>query len=258
MEPIVQRYPGNPILTGADFPKDSGVVRVFNSGVAKFREGYIMACRVEDRALRNRIWFADSKDGYKFVPRPSAMPVPSSDPEFAEYTAGMYYDPRITEIDGVFYLMHAAHSGHGCRLSLFKTLDFEHFEWLGLVSESDNRNGVLFPEKINGLYARLDRPNTPDNFGVSGSPIHRTSSFGARVAVSCATVRCAGLGPRLGPALYPSKPPKAGSTSFTVCARSASRTTSISWASACSTWRIHPKWSRAPRKRFWSLKHNTN
>jgi predicted GH43/DUF377 family glycosyl hydrolase len=173
MDPIVRRHAGNPILTGADFPEDSGIVRVFNSGVAKFRDGYIMACRVEDRALRNRIWFADSRDGFTFVPRAQGMKVPTEDAEFAEYTAGMYYDPRITEIEGVYYLMHAAHSGHGCRLSIFKTRDFEAFEWLGLVSETDNRNGVLFPEKINGLYVRLDRPNTPEAFGdmwVSYSP----------------------------------------------------------------------------------------
>ncbi len=171
--PIVDRYADNPILSGADFPADSDIIRVFNSGVAKFRGGYVMACRAEDRALRNRIWIADSKDGIRFTPRSAPVSLPHDDPEFAEYTQGMYYDPRITEIDGVFYLMHAAHSGHGCRLSLVKTIDFEHFEWMGFVSETDNRNGVLFPEKIGGLYARLDRPNTGSDFGdmwVSYSP----------------------------------------------------------------------------------------
>lgn len=171
--PKVQRYARNPILTGRDFPAGSGIKRVFNSGVIKTRGRYVMACRVEDAALRNRIWIADSSDGYHFEPRPAPAELPHSNPEFAEYTAGMYYDPRITEIDGVFYLMHAAHSGHGCRLSLLRTRDFDDFEWIGHVSETDNRNGVLFPEKIGGLYARLDRPNTGGNFGdiwVSYSP----------------------------------------------------------------------------------------
>jgi predicted GH43/DUF377 family glycosyl hydrolase len=171
--PIVDRYPHNPILTGKDFPAESGIVRVFNSGVTRFRQGYVMACRAEDRALRNRIWIADSEDGVHFTPRPTPVALPHDDPEFAEYTQGMYYDPRITEIDGVYYLMHAAHSAHGCRLSLVETLDFENFVWRGFVSETDNRNGVLFPEKIGGLYARLDRPNTGGDFGdiwVSYSP----------------------------------------------------------------------------------------
>lgn len=171
--PPLQRYPNNPILRGADFPPESGIQRVFNSGVVKWQGRYIMACRVEDRALRNFIWIAESTDGYHFVPRPRPIPVPASNPEFAEYTAGMYYDPRITELEGRFYLVHAAHSSHSCRLSLFETADFETFVWRGFISEPDNRNGVLFPEKIGGLYARLDRPNTAGEFGdiwISYSP----------------------------------------------------------------------------------------
>jgi len=171
--PIVERYSKNPILRGADFPKESGVVRVFNSGIVKFKGKYFMACRVEDRALVNRIWIAESTDGYHFTPHPGPVVLPQEDPEFAEYTAGMYYDPRITEIDGKCYLVHAAHSAHTCRLSLVETTDFQQFTWKGFISATDNRNGALFPRKINGLYARLDRPNPGADFGdiwVSYSP----------------------------------------------------------------------------------------
>lgn len=162
--PILSRYPGNPILTGASFPREHHIQRVFNSGIIKVGGRYIMACRVEDRALRNYIWIAESRDGYAFKPHPTPIETPE-DPLFVEYTAGMYYDPRITELDGAYYLVHAAHSSHGCRLCLLKTLDFGSFEWLGFISETDNRNGVLFPEKIGGYYARFDRPNTGGDFG---------------------------------------------------------------------------------------------
>lgn len=171
--PHALRHPANPILTGAAFPKDSGILRVFNSGVIRFRDRYVMVCRAEDRALRSHLWVADSQDGVRFAPRPAPIPLPENDAEFAEYTRGMIYDARITEIEGAYYLMHAAHSGHGCRLSLIRTTDFERFDWMGFVSEPDNRNGVLFPEKIGGAYVRLDRPNTPGAFGdmwVSYSP----------------------------------------------------------------------------------------
>lgn len=170
--PILRRHPQGPILTGDHFPASGRISRVFNSGVIKHGGRYYMACRAESRALRDTIWIAESDDGYEFTPRPTPITVPD-DPMWREYTAGMYYDPRITKIDDTFYLMHAAHSGHGCRLSLIKTTDFDRFEWMGFVSETDNRNGVLFPEKIGGLYARFDRPNTGGNFGdmwVSYSP----------------------------------------------------------------------------------------
>ncbi len=47
----------------------------------------------------------------------------------------------------------------GCQLGLARTEDFRDFRFLGLTSTDDVRNGVLFPEKIGGLYLRLERPN---------------------------------------------------------------------------------------------------
>ncbi len=132
-----------------------------------------MVCRVENSALLDRFWIAESSDGYDFKPRPKPVDMPHDDPDFKEYASSMYYDPRVTQIGDEYYIVHAAHSGHTCRLSLVRTLDFEKFEWMGFISETDNRNGVLFPEKIDGLYARLDRPNTGADSGdiwVSYSP----------------------------------------------------------------------------------------
>jgi predicted GH43/DUF377 family glycosyl hydrolase len=171
--PICKRYEGNPILTGKDFPPEADIKTVFNSGIVKYKGIYTMVCRVENSALFDQFWIAQSSDGYRFKPRPKPIDMPYDDPEFKEYAGSMIYDPRLTKLGDAFYIVHAAHSGHTCRLSLVKTEDFKKFEWLGFISETDNRNGVLFPEKINGLYARLDRPNTGDgtaDIWVSYSP----------------------------------------------------------------------------------------
>ncbi len=154
---IVKRYEGNPILKADDFPGD--INWVYNSGVVKHNGKYIMVCRVEDACLNRFMWVADSDNGYKFKPRPMPVKVPMDNPEFVEYGQHTYYDPRVTQIGDTFYIVHAHHSSHGCRLGLFQTKDFDNFDWMGCISLPDNRNGVLFPEKINGLYARLDRPN---------------------------------------------------------------------------------------------------
>lgn len=156
---IVHRYAGNPILTGDDFPGD--VTWVFNSGVVKTDEGrYVMVCRLEDSSLFRFLWVADSDDGYHFTPRPAPIQTPLHDPEWREYAHGTYFDPRVTRIDGDYYMIYAAHTSHGCRLGLAVTRDFDRWDWRGFISLPDNRNGVLFPEKFNGRYARLDRPNT--------------------------------------------------------------------------------------------------
>ena len=84
-ETIVRRYEGNPILTAKDFPVSANIKTVFNSGVIKYKGKYIMVCRVEDAALRNRMWIAESSDGFQFIPRAEPIPMPHDDPQFAEY-----------------------------------------------------------------------------------------------------------------------------------------------------------------------------
>lgn len=156
---IVKRYEGNPILTGKDFPGD--IVYVFNSGVVKDLKGrYVMVCRLEDASLFRHLWIADSDDGFHFKPRSKPIPLPLDNPKWTEYAYNTYFDPRITRIDDTFHMIYAAHTGHGCRLGHATTKDFDHWDWRGFISLPDNRNGVLFPEKVKGRYVRLDRPNT--------------------------------------------------------------------------------------------------
>lgn len=167
---IVKRYEHNPILTANDIPVAcSGV---YNSGAIRFNNRYLMLLRVETVDIKNYFWVAESDDGFNFKVWDKPIDIPEDD-EFREYTTGMIYDPRITRIEDDYYITHACHSEHGVRVGLLKTADFEKFEWLGFISEVDNRNAVIFPEKINGYYIRLDRPLTQDDRGniwISYSP----------------------------------------------------------------------------------------
>ena len=167
---IVERYTGNPILTKDDFPND--IVSVFNSCVVKkAKNEYIMVCRCEDSSFSRYMWVADSTDGIRFIPRPKPLAMPTDNLVFSEYVhpTKSYWDPRITRIDGQYYIVHAADvtNGASCQIGLFKVDEnFEKLDWMGIISEPDNRNGVLFPEKINGLYYRLDRPNDNGGFDI--------------------------------------------------------------------------------------------
>jgi len=167
---IIKRYEKNPILTAADMPfACSGI---YNSGVTKFRGKYLMLCRVESIDISNYFFVATSDDGYHFSVRKEPIVLPK-DEEFLKYTAEMIYDPRITKIGDIYYICFACHSSYGVRAGMLKTVDFERFDWCGFISEVDNRNVVLFPEKINGYYARLDRPIIAGDHGdiwISYSP----------------------------------------------------------------------------------------
>ena len=81
---------------------------------------------------------------------------------------------RITPLDGTYYVTHAAWlRPWGCSMGMATTDDFVHFTPLPHLSVPSNRNNVLFPERIGGLYCRLERPQDTSGKGgmwVSYSP----------------------------------------------------------------------------------------
>lgn len=76
-------------------------------------------------------------------------------------------DPRVSCIDGVFYINYSAISDLGICTALARTHDFSTVEKLGLIFAPDNRDVCLFPEKIGGHYWALHRP-APAHFGSPG------------------------------------------------------------------------------------------
>lgn len=156
--PVVKRYINNPILTKNDVPYK--VSTVHNAGITKYNGKYIMLFRSHLQNGRSIIGIAESVDGYKFDVRPEPFLMPSSDSVFKEYEEYGVEDVRISRIDDDFLLTYSAYSRHGVRIGLAKTKDFETIERISLITQADLRNVVIFPEKINGKYVRLDRPHS--------------------------------------------------------------------------------------------------
>lgn len=154
---MIKRCELNPILSAKDIPYNAALI--FNAGVAKIDGEYYMLFRNDYASLENprklcgtNLGLARSKDGIHWVADPQ--------PCFAMKTEEIerIYDPRIQVIDGEIYLCFAVDTKHGIRGGIAKTdKEFKKFEVLSL-SSPDNRNMVLFPEKINGKFARLERP----------------------------------------------------------------------------------------------------
>ena len=158
MQPIVKRYSGNPILTKHDVPY--AVQTVHNAGMVKVRDKYIMLFRSHLDTGRSIIGLAESVDGYAFTVHAQPFITPAQTGVFREYEAFGVEDPRISCIDGMYYITYSAYSKHGVRIGLAKTTDFSSIERISLITEADYRNVVIFPEKINGRYVRLDRPHS--------------------------------------------------------------------------------------------------
>ncbi|MBT9143088.1 MAG: 1,4-beta-mannosyl-N-acetylglucosamine phosphorylase [Dehalococcoidia bacterium] len=170
-EPLVKRSEKNPILTKNDVPYP--VVTVHNAGVVKADGRYWMIFRSHLFNGRSILGLAESSDGYLFTVRAEPFMTPACTGIFAEYEEYGIEDPRICKIDKDFLITYSAYSRHGVRVALAKTRDFKIVERIALITQADQRNVVLFPEKFEGRFVRLDRPHTelsPWSIWISYSP----------------------------------------------------------------------------------------
>ena len=168
---LIKRYPHNPILTRDDVPFP--VVTVHNAGIIKFKNRYIMIFRSHKYNGRSILGKAESDDGFHFTVDKEPFMVPATEGIFKEYEEYGVEDPRVVFLENKFLITYSAYSRHGVRIGLAKTKDFTSVERVTFITEADYRNVVIFPEKFNGLYARLDRPHSeisPWSIWISYSP----------------------------------------------------------------------------------------
>ncbi|MBC7117266.1 MAG: glycoside hydrolase family 130 protein, partial [Pseudothermotoga sp.] len=68
------------------------------------------------------------------------------------------YDPRLVKLDNAYYITFCT-DDHGPTIGVGMTKDFKSFTRLPNAFVPCNRNGVLFPRKIQGKYVMLNRPS---------------------------------------------------------------------------------------------------
>lgn len=167
---ILVKHPENPLIRPANMPEET--LWTFNPGAVKHNGEYLLMIDAATTTANYCLWIARSRDGVHFTidPKPVKWPAPDS----CHYETCVY-DPRITFIDSEYVICFASESEKdGVRVGIVRTKDFNTFKRVATASEQGNRNAVLFPEKINGLYCRLDRPFTdeqkPSGMWISYSP----------------------------------------------------------------------------------------
>jgi predicted GH43/DUF377 family glycosyl hydrolase len=104
------------------------------------------------------IRIARSKDGHHFTIDDAPFVYPSNELE----TFGIE-DPRVTLIDDTYYIYFSAVSPKGVGESMVSTKDFVHVEHRGMIFAPENKDVLIFPEKINGKYYALHRPVPKSN-----------------------------------------------------------------------------------------------
>ena len=106
----------------------------------------------------SRFGYAVSEDGFNF----QRFNHPVFEPQ-ANYEAWGCEDPRITKVEGKYYITYTAlynraFSEKGNRVALASTKDFKSFTRHGVIlPEFEDKDAVLFPEKIKGKYVMFHR-----------------------------------------------------------------------------------------------------
>jgi len=149
----VWRSERNPIIPRDLLPTSNSI---FNSAVVPFKDGFAGVFRCDNTARDMQIHSGKSKDAIHWEIEPEPIDFQYDDPERgkSEYK----YDPRVVKIEDRYYISWC-NGYHGPTIGLGYTGDFETFHQLENAFLPYNRNGVLFPRKINGNYAMLSRPS---------------------------------------------------------------------------------------------------
>ena len=172
------RYPGNPVLTAHDINEtwrqpQLRVVTAHNAGVAAVGSETLMLFRSHLRCGVSVIGMARSDDGltgWCVDTQPTMLPANQHDPvgthvnrdALIEIESGGVEDPRINPIDGTYAITYSGYDArvrNRVRVALATTDDFKTITRHGPMLDRDMRNVVIFPERINGRYVGLFRPN---------------------------------------------------------------------------------------------------
>lgn len=149
----IWRYSQNPIIKKN--PLD-GIARIFNSAVVYKDDSYIGVFRAETVSCLPNLRVGRSVDGINWE-------IEDHDINFIDEDGNPYrpyyaYDPRVVKVEDDYYVIWCT-DFYGPTIGLAKTKDFKTFVRLENCFIPFNRNGVLFPRKIGGMYKMLSRPS---------------------------------------------------------------------------------------------------
>lgn len=150
---VVWRYSQNPIIPRDATPYSNSI---FNSAAIPFGDAFAGVFRVDDTRRYMNLHVGRSANGFNWDIAHQPIEWQFDDPELSTFLHR--YDPRVVWLEDRYYVTWC-NGYHGPTIGIGYTYDFEDFYFLENAYVPFNRNGVLFPRKINGKFAMLNRPS---------------------------------------------------------------------------------------------------
>lgn len=149
----IWRHSNNPII---DRNPVKDIARIFNSAVVPYEEKFVGVFRAETINGRPHLYLGWSKDALNWVFEENGIAF--VDEQGNPFQPRYAYDPRLVKVEETYYIIWCT-DFYGAAIGMAKTEDFKTFVRLDNPFLPFNRNGVLFPKKINGNFMLLSRPS---------------------------------------------------------------------------------------------------
>lgn len=176
---IFTRHQANPLLQVKDFP---GIAQLFNPSPVQYKDETILLISViphkTDEIGRDvgQTRIARSKDGINF--ELSSEDFIKVDKNCSPFCYMKHFiDNRVTKIEDTYWIVTPVMmtGDWDAPVALLgKTKDFVSYEPISVITQPRNRGASIFPEKINGMYYKIDRPNGIEGYSgdlwLSSSP----------------------------------------------------------------------------------------
>ena len=146
------RHPQSPLLYPEPLHRWESL-NVFNAAVTQYNGLFHMHYRAQGVDFISRIGYAVSEDGIVW----NRLENPVMSPHRGREDYRGVEDPRVTPLDGAFYLCYTAYGENGNYPMIARSENLISWEDVAPLETTENKDHVLFPEKINGRYAILHR-----------------------------------------------------------------------------------------------------
>lgn len=156
---LLVRHPANPIMSPGDYPMMS---QLFNPAPAIYKDKTILLVsgRHFSATHGGNTFVAESSDGINFTMHDEPfIKLDHAQPPY-DIVNHHIIDNRVTQIGDTYYIITPVMTrGYDGPVGVLgKTKDFKTYELMDVITQPRNRGASLFPEKINGMYVKLDRP----------------------------------------------------------------------------------------------------
>ena len=150
----VWRYSKNPVVPRHP---NKEISRAFNSGLVPYNGGFIGVFRGDNLDDIPHLYVGHSPDGIHFEIEEERIHFVDENGNPLPDTA-YQYDPRVIPLEDKYYIVWCDDLS-GPTIAIAETKDFKTFVKKDNPFLPYNRNGVLFPRKINDKYYLLSRPS---------------------------------------------------------------------------------------------------